>query len=106
MNPPRTVPASLNGFALWNAILLVLMLLCLIALPATWLIPVVRDGRCALVGALQRLIGPPASEPRSEGAEVNEEETSEADRDGCGTGRRCALEIETTGMLAKVLNTG
>ena len=25
VNPPRTVPASLNGFALWNAILLVLM---------------------------------------------------------------------------------
>jgi cytochrome c oxidase subunit 1 len=27
VNPPRTVPASLNGFALWNSILLVLMLL-------------------------------------------------------------------------------
>jgi cytochrome c oxidase subunit I len=27
VNPPRTVPASLNGFALWNAILLVLMAL-------------------------------------------------------------------------------
>jgi cytochrome c oxidase subunit 1 len=26
VNPPTTVPASLNGFALWNAILLVLML--------------------------------------------------------------------------------
>jgi cytochrome c oxidase subunit 1 len=26
VNPPRTVPASLNGFALWNAVLLVLML--------------------------------------------------------------------------------
>jgi cytochrome c oxidase subunit I len=26
VNPPRTVPASLNGFALWNSILLVLML--------------------------------------------------------------------------------
>jgi len=26
VNPPRTVPASLNGFALWNAIVLVLML--------------------------------------------------------------------------------
>jgi cytochrome c oxidase subunit I len=26
VNPPKTVPASLNGFALWNAILLVLML--------------------------------------------------------------------------------
>ena len=25
VNPPRTVPASLNGFALWNTILLVLM---------------------------------------------------------------------------------
>jgi cytochrome c oxidase subunit 1 len=25
VNPPRTVPASLNGFVLWNAILLVLM---------------------------------------------------------------------------------
>jgi cytochrome c oxidase subunit 1 len=25
VNPPRAVPASLNGFALWNAILLVLM---------------------------------------------------------------------------------
>jgi len=25
VNPPRTVPASLNGFALWNAILVVLM---------------------------------------------------------------------------------
>src|SRR6478736_2869807 len=25
VNPPRTVPAALNGFALWNAILLVLM---------------------------------------------------------------------------------
>jgi cytochrome c oxidase subunit 1 len=25
VNPPRTVPASLNGFAVWNAILLVLM---------------------------------------------------------------------------------
>ena len=27
VNPPRTVPASLNGFALWNSILLVLMVL-------------------------------------------------------------------------------
>ena len=27
VNPPKTVPASLNGFALWNAILLVLMVL-------------------------------------------------------------------------------
>ena len=27
VNPPRTVPASLNGFALWNCILLVLMVL-------------------------------------------------------------------------------
>jgi cytochrome c oxidase subunit 1 len=26
VNPPRTVPASLNGFALWNTIVLVLML--------------------------------------------------------------------------------
>jgi cytochrome c oxidase subunit I len=26
LNPPKTVPASLNGFALWNAVLLVLML--------------------------------------------------------------------------------
>lgn len=26
VNPPREVPASLNGFALWNPILLVLML--------------------------------------------------------------------------------
>ena len=26
VNPPKTVPASLNGFALWNAIVLVLML--------------------------------------------------------------------------------
>ena len=26
VNPPRTVPASLNGFAMWNAIVLVLML--------------------------------------------------------------------------------
>jgi len=26
VNPPARVPASLNGFALWNAILLVLML--------------------------------------------------------------------------------
>ena len=26
VNPPREVPSSLNGFALWNAILLVLML--------------------------------------------------------------------------------
>jgi len=25
VNPPRTVPAALNGFALWNAILVVLM---------------------------------------------------------------------------------
>jgi cytochrome c oxidase subunit 1 len=25
VNPPKFVPASLNGFALWNAILLVLM---------------------------------------------------------------------------------
>jgi cytochrome c oxidase subunit 1 len=25
VNPPRVVPASLNGFALWNAVLLVLM---------------------------------------------------------------------------------
>jgi cytochrome c oxidase subunit 1 len=25
VNPPKTVPAALNGFALWNAILLVLM---------------------------------------------------------------------------------
>jgi cytochrome c oxidase subunit 1 len=25
VNPPRQVPASLNGFALWNAILVVLM---------------------------------------------------------------------------------
>jgi cytochrome c oxidase subunit 1 len=25
VNPPKHVPASLNGFALWNAILLVLM---------------------------------------------------------------------------------
>jgi cytochrome c oxidase subunit 1 len=25
VNPPRTVPASLNGFTLWNSILLVLM---------------------------------------------------------------------------------
>jgi cytochrome c oxidase subunit 1 len=25
VNPPKTVPASLNGFALWNTILLVLM---------------------------------------------------------------------------------
>jgi cytochrome c oxidase subunit I len=27
VNPPKTVPASLNGFALWNTIVLVLMLL-------------------------------------------------------------------------------
>jgi cytochrome c oxidase subunit 1 len=27
VNPPRTVPASLNGFALWNCIVLVLMVL-------------------------------------------------------------------------------
>ena len=26
VNPPKAVPASLNGFALWNAILVVLML--------------------------------------------------------------------------------
>jgi cytochrome c oxidase subunit I len=26
VNPPRQVPASLNGFALWNAIVLVVML--------------------------------------------------------------------------------
>jgi cytochrome c oxidase subunit 1 len=26
VNPPRTVPASLNGFAMWNAIVLVVML--------------------------------------------------------------------------------
>jgi cytochrome c oxidase subunit 1 len=26
VNPPRRIPASLNGFALWNSILLVLML--------------------------------------------------------------------------------
>jgi cytochrome c oxidase subunit 1 len=26
LNPPKTVPASLNGFALWNAVLVVLML--------------------------------------------------------------------------------
>jgi cytochrome c oxidase subunit 1 len=26
VNPPRQVPASLNGFALWNAIVLVLMI--------------------------------------------------------------------------------
>jgi cytochrome c oxidase subunit 1 len=25
VNPPREVPAALNGFALWNAILLVMM---------------------------------------------------------------------------------
>jgi cytochrome c oxidase subunit 1 len=26
VNPPREVPSSFNGFALWNAILLVMML--------------------------------------------------------------------------------